>query len=107
MKQYFKDPQDILDFSFDWTEWLREATAATFLGGVPDEIVASSWSVSPAGLVIGDGSNGAPVASFSDVSSTVWVKDGTLGEFYRLTNHITTQGGRQADSTLIVQIRQR
>jgi hypothetical protein len=101
MRTFRKDPQDILDYSFDWTAWLAAAA------DIPDTISASSWSASPAGLVIGSGINGAPVPSFSATSSTVWLKDGTVGEFYRVTNHITTGGGRQADSTFIVNIQQR
>jgi hypothetical protein len=102
MKQFRKDPQDILDYSCDWTAWLAAAADP------PDTVTDSSWSVSPSpGLLIGDGTNGAPVDSFSDVSSTVWLKDGAVGEFYRVTNHITTAGDREADQTFVVQIQQR
>ena len=88
MKTFQKDPDARLDYTGSWAKWLATA------GG--DAITASSWTV-PDGIVE-DG------VSFTDDTTTIWLKGGTVGEKYRITNHIETAGGREDDRTILVEI---
>lgn len=86
------DPQAVLDYSFDWSAWLAGQ----------DTISASSWSV--------DGSDAALVIDSTDftvLSTTVWLSGGTVNRTYKVTNHITTVGGREDDRTLLIKVKQR
>lgn len=77
-----KDPQAILDYTFNYHD-----PSDDYLG--TDTLATSTWSVLPSGLTIT-----APSASFTTTTSTVWASGGTAGTKYTLTNHITTAGGR-------------
>lgn len=87
MTSYAKDPNAVLDYGWDWSTWLA----------VGESITASTWVVDPdepdGGLVIDDDSQ------FEEDATTVWVSAGTAGVNYRLTNHITTDGGRENDQS--------
>lgn len=85
--RFDKDPQAVLDYMIDWTDWLDG-----------DTISASSWTLSGAGLT--QTSN-----SFTDTTATVWLSAGTNFEIYKVTNHITTDGGRQNDRTLTITVK--
>lgn len=84
-----KDPDAVLDYSFDWEDWLCEG----------DTITASTWAT-PAGIT-------EDSDSFTDDTTTVWLSGGTVGESYDLVNHVTTNEGREEDRTLTICIRQR
>lgn len=78
-----KDPQDELDYTFDWTDWL--ATGETI----------SDYTVTvPQGLTVG---TGAKATSESSGIVTVWLSGGTLGEIYTLVCNIETNAGRKKD----------
>ena len=81
-----KDPDDVLDYSIDWTARLAG-----------DTISSSIWIV-PAGITKDSDSN-------TDSISTIWLSAGTVGQRYNITNRITTVAGRTIDNTvsLIVQ----
>lgn len=84
---YQKDPDDTLDYSFDWGPWL---------GG--DTLASSTFDfVDQAGLVIN-------TQSFDDVSSTVWLSAGTNGLVGRLVNRVSTAGGRTVERELVVAV---
>lgn len=85
--KYFKDPQAVLDYLVDWSEWLVE-----------DSITNSTFAVDDAGLTIDS-------TSFTTTSGTVWLSGGTLGTTYIVTNHITTSGGRQDDHSFRIIIK--
>lgn len=75
-----KDPNAVLDYSIDWTDWLGT-----------DNIATSTWTV-PAGLTNVTESNTAKVV-------TIWLSGGTAGSTYTLLNRITTTGGRTSDQS--------
>lgn len=90
-----KDPDAILDYSIDWSEWLN-----------PGEGIASSaWEVSGSGLTIGSGSYAPTV---SGTSTIVWLLGGTVGTRYKVTNHITSDSSpaRSDDRSFYVYITQ-
>lgn len=80
---YSQDASAVLDYLIDWSAFIES-----------DPIIASTWTVEPAGLT-------TSLPSFTSTTATVWLQGGVAGTFYVITNHITTQGGRQ-DSRYIV-----
>lgn len=69
-----KDPIAILDYEVDWSKWLSG-----------DIIIASEWTAP--GLII-------QATSFSDSAAVVWLSGGDANQRYKVTNQITTSGGR-------------
>lgn len=78
MKSFQKDPDDTLDYTVDWTDWLQG-----------DTIDTSSF-LADTGITINSNTN-------DTTSATVWLSGGSAGETYRITNRITTAGGRTRD----------
>ena len=101
------DPDETLDYSLDWSEFLAD-------GGSPaDVLLTSAWSITPQDDLspqrpllddrgIGDG--GSPSAG---TKTTVFVSNATYGRIYRLTNRVTTQAGRTAERSIILQCEHR
>lgn len=85
-----KDPDDDKDYLVGW---------AKHLDG--DTIASSSWIV-PSGITKFD-------ESFDAVSATVWLRGGTLGSNYELTNRIITNNTppRKLDQTITIRVRKR
>jgi len=77
-----KDPNAVLDYTLDWSDWLEA-----------DTIAASTWTVD-AGLTKNSD-------SFTDTTTTVWLSGGTAGQVYEALNRIVTAGGRTADRVLV------
>lgn len=78
---HFKDPDEVLDYGFDWSDWLDE---------IGDTISTSAWEKDSASLTVTDETK-------TTTSTTVWLSAGVLGETYFVTNRIVTVGGRTAD----------
>lgn len=87
MKTYYKDPDAVLDYSFDWSNWLAD-----------DSIDTSSWSV-PSGVVKVSSSNSGSL-------TTVWLSGGKAGESYLITNHIVTSAGREDDRSFLLELKE-
>lgn len=80
-----KDPDAVLDYTVNWTEWLGD-----------DRIDTSTWII-PAGLTKdSDSHNG--------LEAIVWLSGGTAGDRYEVTNRITTTGGRTDDRTVSISV---
>lgn len=86
MREFLKAPDAVLDYLFDWTDWLSEG----------EEISESSFTVEE-GLTKGATSNTASVAR-------VWLSGGTLGQRYVMRNTITTNQNRTAQRSAIVRV---
>lgn len=84
----FKDPDEILDYTIDWTPRLGT-------GG--DVIVSSTW-ISPTGITV-------VIDSFTDTHTTIWLSGGSLAATYSFVNRITTAGGRTMDQTVRLKIK--
>ena len=85
-----KDPDEILDFGFDWS---------TTLG--TDAISTSTWIITGPDSLLLNNSN-----SFTTATTTIWLKNGTAGGIYEITNRITTSGTRTYDQTAVVLIKE-
>lgn len=83
--QFDKDPNAILDYENDWSAWLDG-----------DTITASTWTA-PTGIT-------ATTSSNTTTTATVWLSGGTIGETYKVVNHITTTAGRQDDRSLVIRM---
>lgn len=90
--KYTKDPDAVLDYSIDWSDWLPDT----------DTITASTYTVASdaADAVVVDDS------SFTTTTTTVWLTGGVVGTKYTVTNHITTSAGRQDDRSLTISIKE-
>lgn len=86
------DPQSVLDYEFDWSDWLGEG----------DSISTHAWSISPAN----EGTPSQPVLT-SETQSAVKVSACEVGKVYRLTDHITTTSGLEADRSVILRCEER
>lgn len=85
-RNFEKDPNAILDFTIDWTDWLGS-----------DTIVTGTWII-PSGIT--------EVSRTSTTKiSTVFVSGGITGITYALTNRINTSGGRTDDRTIYVLVK--
>lgn len=82
------DPTAVLDYAITWASWLQTG----------ETITASTWAV-PAGIT-----QTTPAPSFTATTTTIWLTGGTIGATYRLTNHVTTSGGRQDERSFDVTI---
>jgi hypothetical protein len=82
-----KDPNAVLDYRFDWVEWLNGDTI----------------SVSTISAVNGT------IASQSNTTSTAtaWISGGVAGQVITVTSHITTAAGRQEDRTVRLKVKSR
>lgn len=86
---FIKDPQAILDYGFDWSNWLAD----------DETITASEWTV-PTGLTEVD-------STFTTTRTSVWLSSGTVDTEYEVKNHITTSDSREDDRTLKIRVVQR
>ena len=88
MSAFTKDPDAVLDYKVDWSEWLPSG----------DTITASTWiSSDPTVLVI-------DADTFTTTTATVWLSGGEVRRKYTVTNRITTDGGRTDDRSITIRI---
>ena len=85
-ENFTKDPDEKLDYYFDWSSWLPTG----------DQIATSTWILS-SGLTKESESNTLTTAC-------VWISGGTAGRPYNVTNRITTTDGRISDRSMTIRI---
>ena len=92
-----KDPSAVLDYVFDWTEWL--ATGETIA-------VDSETSEK---LITITADTGITVDSWTedDGKVTVWLSGGTAGINYKVACKITTSAGRTDERTIWIKVVER
>lgn len=77
-----KDPDEVLDYTLDWSDRLGIDTIAT-----------STWPDPPEDIVIDSD-------SFDMTSTLLWLSGGTVDTQYIFTNRIVTAGGRTMDQSV-------
>ena len=87
--EWLKDPQAVLDWTWDWTTWLQ-----------PNEQLTSSAFAATPGITIDSISN-------STNKATVWLSGGTPGIPYQVTNTITTNQGRTDERSITIRVKDR
>jgi hypothetical protein len=88
-KTYVKDPQAVLDWVFDWSEWLA----------IGETITARTVTVET-GLV-------KDSDSATTDTVTVWLSGGTAGVSYQVACRITTSSARTDERTITIRVQQR
>jgi hypothetical protein len=91
---YEKDPDAILDYEIDWSDWLAGADGTGEL-----TIADSVWAVA-AGLTTVSESN-------TDTAALIRLSGGIWGSEYRATNHIVASNGEEDDRTIVIRVVQR
>ncbi len=86
---YVKDPQAVLDYTVDWTDWLVAA-----------DVISSHTVTVPSGITKDSSSD-------TDTAVTAWISGGTADTSYDVVYHVTTTAGRQDDRTVTLHVRQR
>ncbi len=84
----YKDPESVLDYSLNWSDWLGT-----------DTISAVVWTV-PAGIT-------QTTATNTTTAATIWLSGGTANAEYTIECKITTASGRTDERSFIVKIRER
>lgn len=84
---FTKDPGDILDYSFDWSQWL----------GAGETILTSQWTTSGLGITVESYSN-------TDTSTLVWLAGGSNTATYYVKNQIVTNQGRTVERTMTINV---
>ena len=84
MDKFVKDPDAVLDYKMDWSDWLGE-----------DTISASSWAVDNANITIDSDTH-------TTTDTTVWLSGGEAKKSYRVTNSIETAAGRKNDRSFTI-----
>jgi hypothetical protein len=81
---FSKDPNAVLDYAFDWTEWLESAETI------------DTFQVT--------GSTGITVDSTNNLGKKiiVWLSGGTAGQGYAILCHIVTSMNRIDDKTMYI-----
>ena len=82
-----KDPDDIDDFTLQWSA------------------VLGSETISAVAAAVASGTVTLGTPSISTTSTTVRVSGGTDGERAQVRQRITTSGGRQLDETMVFDVR--
>ena len=84
-----KDPSAVLDYVFDWTEWL--ATGET----ITDHTITADTGITVDSSTEDDG------------KVTVWLSGGTVGTTYRVECLIVTTAGRTDERSLWITVQER
>lgn len=80
-----KDPDEVLDFTFDWVDELGTDTIST-----------STWTAG-AGITVDSSSN-------TTTKATIILSGGTAGKDYMVTNRITTASAKTHERSLHVKV---
>jgi hypothetical protein len=86
IETFIKDPDAVLDYAMDWTDWLDDSeTISSHTVTVDDGLTKDSDSES-SGIV------------------TIWLSGGTANTTYNVVVHITTSDSRTDDRTFRVMV---
>ncbi len=92
MTLFSKDPDAVLDFAFDWSDWLAVG-----------ETISVFTVVAETGLTV----DASPAPSESSGVITFWLSSGTSGNSYSVTSQIITSAGRTDDRTMTIRVQER
>lgn len=86
---FVKDPNAVLDYKWDWTQWL-----------------ASGDTISSANVTITSGDVVKDSQSNTTTAVTAWISAGTVSTEAQVTARIVTAQGRTDDRTITLKIQQ-
>jgi 3-phenylpropionate/cinnamic acid dioxygenase small subunit len=82
--RFHKDPDAILDYQIDWSDWLDQAEAIASYEIIPDDGITVDSDEIEDGVI------------------TVWLSGGLEGRVYSVTCRVTTDAGRVDDRSIII-----
>lgn len=85
---FTKDPDAVLDYQFNWEDWLEDG----------ETISTSTFLVD--GLTIDS-------QGHNTTRSTVWLSGGGAGNVYRVTNRVVTSDSRTDDRSISIRVMER
>jgi hypothetical protein len=95
LKRFVKDPQEVLDYTIDWSQWL-----------VSGDYITAVTATAPTGIVITSPSAASIIGSGVNATATkVWVSGGTAGTSYDIALRVTTNGTRQGERSITIQVK--
>jgi len=101
---FTKDPEAVLDYAFNWADWLDTSTT-------PNESIIAHTVTVPSGLTLDSSAvaNGVNTAGVTITNSLViaWISGGTVGTTYRVECLITTSAGRKDERSLWITVQER
>lgn len=86
---FLKDPDAVLDYGFDWSEWLQTG----------ETLSSATWTV-PSGITKNS-------QSISNTVSLAWLSGGTANTDYILQCKITTSESRVDERSMTIRVRNR
>ncbi len=91
MTGWTKDPDAVLDYIFDWSEWLN----------VDDEISSATISITPTGHT-----KDIEVKQETALPTRhiIWLSGGRLNNKYNITSKIVTKDGREQEMSVTLTI---
>ncbi len=89
MTRFLKDPDAVLDYGFDWSDWLADG----------ETISTSTWTVETGITKDSD--------SKSDTATIIWLSGGTVETTYIIANKIVTSAGRTDERSFSILMVQR
>jgi hypothetical protein len=87
--KFKKDPDAVLDYTLNWTDWLVSGDTITAATSTPDS-----------GITVDS-------TSFTTTATTTWLSGGTAGTTYSVVVHVTTDDGREDDRTITIAVQDR
>jgi len=101
---FTKDPEAVLDYAWNWSDWLDATTT-------PAESITAHTVTVPTGLTLDSSavSNGVNTAGVTITNSqvTAWISGGTVGTTYRVECLIVTTAGRTDERSLWITVQER
>jgi hypothetical protein len=85
-----KDPDAILDYTFDWSDWLEDISDTM----VDHQIIVDEGLTCDSSSTVGN-------------SVVAWLSGGQTGTTYRATCRIITAGGRTDDRSIFLKVKER
>ncbi len=92
-----KDPSAVLDYMFDWTEWLATGETIAVDSETGEKLITITADT---GITVDSSTE-------SDGKVTVWLSGGTAGINYKVACLITTTAGRTDERTIWIMVRER
>lgn len=88
VRNFIKDPDALLPYLWDWSEWLAGDTITTHTVTATTGLTVSAHSQ-------------------TDTAVTAWLDGGTAGQSYTVTCHIVTAAGLEDDRSIELTVAQR
>ena len=92
-----KDPSAVLDYVFDWTEWLATGETIAVDSETGEKLITITADT---GITVDSSTE-------DDGKVTVWLSGGTAGINYKVACLITTTAGRTDERTIWIKVVER